>query len=873
MAVKDNKETPLMKQYYAMKAKYPDALMLFRMGDFYETFGEDAVKTAKILGITLTHRNSGNPGSSELAGFPHHAIDTYLPKLVRAGLRVAVCEQLEDPKKTKTLVKRGVIELVTPGACYGDYNNDNRSNSFLAAVYYKKGETSLALLDLATGEFLTTEGTENEITQLLNGFAPKEVIYPRGTEDKFEALFGNKFYKYPVEEWFFDADSGRERLIKQFGVQSLKGYGIEQMRMSISVAGAILGYLELTKHDTINHITGISRIDQSSHLLLDKFTLRNLEIIHPTFEGGSSLASTIDKCETPMGARMLRRWLAMPLKSPEEIQKRQDIVTDLLTGEELLDLCSDYLKEVGDLERLVAKIGVGRISPREMNQLKTSLATIPYIMEFCSKSGDNLKNFAQHLNPCTELVESIGKSLNPDAPAMLNKGNVIASGVCQELDELRQLSLHGKDLLVQMQQREIEATGIPTLKIGFNNVFGYYIEVSKSYKDKTPENWIRKQTLVNGERYITPELKEYEEKIMGAEERIAELESDIYSTLLAEAGAYIKHIQINAHYLATLDVLYSFAKSSKLYNYSKPVVDDSDIIDIKEGRHPVIEQILPVGEEYISNNLFLNQTDQQIIIITGPNMAGKSAFLRQTALIAIMAQCGCYVPAQSAHIGYLDKIFTRVGASDNISQGESTFMVEMNEAAYILNNISDRSLILFDELGRGTSTYDGISIAWAIVESLHENPKYRAKTLFATHYHELNEMERSFKKIRNFNVSVKELDNKVIFLRKLVPGGSEHSFGIQVGKMAGLPVSVTRRATEILKQLEKNSAREALNNGEPQKNLLNVAESREGLQLSFFQLDDPTLRQIRDEIVNLDVNNLTPIEALNKLNEIKKILG
>lgn len=865
MAVKDSKETPLMKQYYAMKAKYPDALMLFRMGDFYETFGEDAVKTAKILGITLTHRNSGNPGSSELAGFPHHAIDTYLPKLVRAGLRVAVCEQLEDPKKTKTLVKRGVIELVTPGACYGDYATDTRTNNFLASVYYKKGETALALLDLATGEFLTTEGTENEIIQLINGFSPKEVIYPRGSEEKFESLFGSKFYKYPVEEWFFDSSSGRERLLRQLGVISLKGFGIEEMKMSISAAGAILGYLELTKHDSIQHITSISKIDQASHLLLDKFTLRNLEIVYPAFEGGSSLASIIDKCETPMGSRMLRRWLCMPLKSPQEIAKRQGIVTALYSDSDISEECGDNLRKVGDLERLASKIGVGRISPREMNQLKESLATIPAIKEMCTKSeSPELMAISEQLIPCNSLVESICSKLKPDAPTMLNKGNVIAEGVSAELDELRQLSINGKELLLQMQQREIEATGIPTLKIGFNNVFGYYIEVSKSYRDKTPENWIRKQTLVNGERFITPELKEYEVKIMGAEERISELESEIYNNLLSEAGGYIKHIQANAHTLATLDVLTSFAKCSRQYNYTKPIVDDSDIIDIKEGRHPVIEQILPPGEEYISNDLLLNQSDQQIIIITGPNMAGKSAFLRQTALIAILAQCGCYVPAKYARIGYLDKIFTRVGASDNISQGESTFMVEMNEAAYILNNISDRSLILFDELGRGTSTYDGISIAWAIVESLHENPKHRAKTLFATHYHELNEMERSFKKIRNFNVSVKELGGKVIFLRKLIPGGSEHSFGIQVGKMAGLPVSVTQRATEILKQLES---------GNKEKDMNSVADKREGLQLSFFQLDDPTLRQIRDEIINIDINNLTPVEALNKLNDIKKILG
>ncbi len=869
MPAKDSRETPLMRQYFAMKAKYPDALMLFRMGDFYETFGEDAIKAAKILGITLTHRSSANPGSTELAGFPHHAIDTYLPKLVRAGVRVAVCEQLEDPKKTNTLVKRGIIELVTPGACYGDYATDTRTNNFLAAVYYERGMCGLALTDLATGEFLTTEGSENDIVQLLSSFDPKETIYPRGSEAKFETLFGGKYYKYPVEEWFFNPASCREKLLKQFGVTSLKGFGIEDMSYSISAAGAILGYLELTKHDTIQHITSISRIDQSSNLMLDQFTLRNLEIIHPIYEGGKSLAEVIDKTETPMGARLLRRWLTMPLKSPKEIAFRQSIVEHFVAEEGFGELVTTQLREIGDLERLASRIGVARITPREMNQLKLALeaiAPIVKVAETCNSS--ELRELLSGIDLCSSFAEEIGRTLSVDAPALLSKGNVVAEGVNAELDELRNLLSHGKELLAQMQQREIESTGIPNLKIGFNNVFGYYIEVSKLHRDKAPESWIRKQTLVNGERFITPELKEYEDKIVGAEERIAEIEADIYSQLLARAGEFIKPIQRDAHILSALDVLLSFAKVSKDYGYTKPTIDDSDRIEIKDGRHAVIERILPPGEEYIANDLYIDRDSEQILIITGPNMAGKSAFLRQSALIVILAQCGCFVPAREAHIGYIDKIFTRVGASDNISQGESTFMVEMNEAAYILNNISDRSLILFDELGRGTSTYDGISIAWAIVEALHENPKYRAKTLFATHYHELNDMARSFNRIRNFNVSVKEIDNSVIFLRKLVPGGAGHSFGIQVAKMAGLPPTITNRATEILKKLE-NTERE---NPEPVKEIRKMSETLSGVQMSFFQLDDPTLRQVRDEIANIDINNLTPIEALNKLNEIKKIV-
>lgn len=870
MAKKEGNETPLMKQYYSTKAKYPDAILLYRMGDFYETFGEDAITTSRILGITLTKRSSGSPGTVELAGFPHHAIDTYLPKLVRAGQRVAICEQLEDPKKTKFLVKRGVIELVTPGVSYSEYATDTKSNVFLASVYFNKAEAGLALLDLSTGEFLTTEGSHATIDKLLNNFQPKEVIYPRGQEARFQELFGNKFYIYPIEEWFFDRDSAAERLVKHFEVSSLKGFGIEQMNCGISAAGAVLNYLEMTKHDMVSHITSISRIDESRCVLLDKFTLRNLELLHSAYEGGRSLVGIMDRTITPMGGRTLRRWISMPLKAPEEINRRLDIVDCFIQHEnERLEVIG-LLESIGDLERLASKIGVARITPREMNQLKTALSCIGPLKETCLKTDSPmLQQMTGELDTCEVLYEKISKQLQENAPHQVVKGNVIREGVNTELDELRNISSHGKELLLQMQQRESEATGISSLKIGFNNVFGYYIEVTKSHRDKAPSTWIRKQTLVNGERYITPELKEYEDKILGAEDRILAIETELYNALLEEAAAYIRPLQADSKIIAAIDTLISFAEVSIANRYHRPEINDSDVIDIKEGRHPVIEKQLPPGEEYISNNVYLDNKKQQIIIITGPNMAGKSALLRQTALIVIMAQAGCFVPAQTASLGYVDKIFTRVGASDNISQGESTFMVEMNEAANILNNISDRSLVLFDELGRGTSTYDGISIAWAIVEYLHEQPRFHAKTLFATHYHELNEMERSFKKIKNYNVSVKEVGNRVIFLRKLVKGGSNHSFGIQVGKMAGLPQSVIKRADEILVQLENDRDK----NDAIHKNVDQIASAREGMQLSFFQLDDPILTQIRDEIAGLDINSLTPLEALNKLSEIKKITG
>jgi len=870
MAKKEGNETPLMKQYYSTKAKYPDAILLYRMGDFYETFGEDAITTSRILGITLTKRSSGSPGTVELAGFPYHALDTYLPKLVRAGQRVAICEQLEDPKKTKFLVKRGVIELVTPGVSYSEYSTDSKSNVFLASVYFNKSEAGLALLDLSTGEFLTTEGTHATIDKLLNSFQPKEVIYPKGQENRFHELFGNKFYIYPIEEWFFDRDAAAERLTKHFEVNSLKGFGIEQMDCGISAAGAVLNYLEMTKHDMISHITSISRIDESHCVLLDKFTLRNLELLHSVYEEGHSLVDIIDRTITPMGGRTLRRWICMPLKSPDEINNRLNVVDYFIQQEENRTEAENLLESIGDLERLASKIGVARITPREMNQLKIALSCIGPLKALCLKANSPaLQKMAEELDSCEALYEKISKQLQENAPHQVSKGNVIAEGVNEELDELRHISSHGKEKLLEIQQREIEATGIPSLKIGFNNVFGYYIEVTKTHKDKAPSSWIRKQTLVNGERYITPELKEYEDKILGAEDRILAIETELYNTLLQDATHYIRPLQADAKIIAAIDALISFAEVSIANHYARPVINDSDVIDIKEGRHPVIEKQLPPGEEYISNNVYLDHKKQQIIIITGPNMAGKSALLRQTALIIIMAQAGCFVPAQAATLGFVDKIFTRVGASDNISQGESTFMVEMNEAANILNNISDRSLVLFDELGRGTSTYDGISIAWAIVEYLHEHPKYRAKTLFATHYHELNEMERSFKKIKNYNVSVKEVGNKVIFLRKLVKGGSNHSFGIQVGKMAGLPQSVIKRAGEILKQLENDRDK----NNTIHKNVDQIAAEREGMQLSFFQLDDPILSQIRDEIAGLDINSLTPLEALNKLSEIKKITG
>lgn len=870
MPKKDGEETPLMQQYYTMKNKYPDAILLYRMGDFYETFGEDAVTTSRILGITLTKRSHGSPGDVALAGFPHHALDTYLPKLVRAGQRVAICEQLEDPKLTKKLVKRGVIELVTPGVSYNEYATDTKSNIFLASVYFNKTEGGLGLLDLSTGEFLATEGPFHVIDKLLNSFQPKEVVYPKGEENRFHELFGNKFYIYPIEEWFFEKEAAQDKIKKHFEVSSLKGFGIENMNCGISAAGAALSYLEMTKHDMTSHITSISRIDESNCVLLDKFTLRNLELLNSPYEEGKSLADIIDRTVTPMGSRTLRRWICMPLKSPEKINERLDIVETYIKNEEVRLETELLLRSIGDLERLASKIAGGRISPREIVQLKVALSCIPLLKEQCSKTDCSiLKTWAGELDACQELFDKIDREIQENAPNMVNKGNVITEGVNAELDELRNLSGHGKEMLLQMQQRESEATGIPSLKIGFNNVFGYYIEVTKTHKDKAPETWIRKQTLVNAERYITPELKEYEDKILGAEDKILEIETNIYNNLILYASSYIRQIQNNSKIIASVDALISYAEVSVANRYNRPEINDSDTLDIEEGRHPVIEKQLPPGEEYITNNIHLDKQQQQIIIITGPNMAGKSALLRQTALIVILAQAGCYIPAKSAKIGYIDKIFTRVGASDNISQGESTFMVEMNEAANILNNISDRSLVLFDELGRGTSTYDGISIAWAIVEYLHEHPKYHAKTLFATHYHELNEMERSFKKIKNYNVSVKETNNKVVFLRKLVKGGSNHSFGIQVGRMAGLPQSVIKRATDILKQLENDRN----NNGEIQKHVETIAKEREGMQLSFFQLEDPVLLQIRDEIAGMDINSLTPLEALNKLNEIKKITG
>lgn len=870
MTTRSETQTPLMQQYYAAKAQYPDALLLYRMGDFYETFGEDAITASKILGITLTKRSHGSPGDVELAGFPYHAIDNYLPKLVRAGQRVAICEQLEDPKKTKKIVKRGVIELVTPGVSYNENTIDNKNNVFLASVYFTKNKAGLSLLDLSTGEFLTTEGTPSTIDKLLNSFQPKEVLYPKGMENQFREFFGSKYYTYPVEVWFFEPDSARDRLKKHFEVSTLKGFGIDKLECGIAASGAILYYLDMTKHELVSHITSISRIDESSCVLLDRFTLRNLEILDSLHEGGCSLADILDRTITPMGSRTLRRWLCMPLKSPAEITERLDVVENFIRHEEERLEIEQLLHTIGDLERLASKIAVCRISPREMVQLKFALKTIPPVKEQCHRIDNPvLSALIDKLDECEALHQQIELQIQENAPALLNKGNVIAAGVNAELDELRDISTHGKELLLQMQQREIEATGIPSLKIGFNNVFGYYIEVTKTHSSKAPDTWIRKQTLVNAERYITPELKEYEEKILGAEDRIAELESNIYNELLVKASAYIKAIQTNARVISHLDALIAFANISITNQYHRPEIDESNLIDIKAGRHPVIERQLPPGESYIDNDLYLDNEKQQIIIITGPNMAGKSALLRQTALIVIMAQAGCFVPAKAARIGYVDKIFTRVGASDNISLGESTFMVEMNEAANILNNISDRSLVLFDELGRGTSTYDGISIAWAIVEFLHENPKHRAKTLFATHYHELNEMEQSFPKIKNFNVSVKEVDNKIVFLRKLVKGGSNHSFGIQVGKMAGLPQSVIKRAAEILKQLENDKDK----NGTLQKNVTRIAKEREGVQLSFFQLEDPVLLQIRDEIAGLDINSLTPLEALNKLNEIKKITG
>ena len=862
-------ETPLMKQYFEVKAKHPDAILLFRVGDFYEMYGEDAVIGAEILGIVQTKRANGVGTHIEMAGFPHHALDTYLPKLVRAGKRVAICDQLEDPKLTKKLVKRGITELVTPGVSINDNILNHKENNFLASIHFGKSTCGIAFLDISTGEFLTAEGTPDYIDKLLNNFSPKEVLIERNNKKHFEELFGPRFFIFELEDWIFTSEAAHDRLLKHFETKNLKGFGVQHLTLGIIASGAILYYLDQTQHTHISHITSLSRIEEERFVRLDKFTVRSLELVSTMNEEGTSLLQVIDKTISPMGSRLLRRWILFPLKNVQPIEERQAVVEHFFRHPDMKELLNEQLEQIGDLERIISKVAVGRVSPREVIQLKVALNAIEPIKEACQSSGDpSLARIGEQLNCCVSIRERIAKEIKQDPPSLINKGGIIAEGVNAELDELRTIAYSGKDYLLQIQQRESERTGIPSLKIAFNNVFGYYIEVRNAHKDKVPAEWIRKQTLVNAERYITEELKEYEEKILGAEEKILSLETRIFNDLVLALTDYIAPIQLNASLIGRIDCLLSFAKVAETNRYVRPVVDDSEVIDIKAGRHPVIEKQLPVGEPYIANDIYLDDEKQQIIIITGPNMAGKSALLRQTALITLMAQIGCFVPAESAHIGLVDKIFTRVGASDNISVGESTFMVEMNEAADILNNMSSHSLVLFDELGRGTSTYDGISIAWAIVEYIHEHPNSRAKTLFATHYHELNEMERSFKRIKNYNVAVKEVNNKVIFLRKLVPGGSEHSFGIHVAKMAGMPRSIVKRADEILKQLERENRQEGIT---PAKG--GVVQPNGSYQLSFFQLDDPVLSQIRDEIKNLDVNNLTPIEALNKLNEIKKIIN
>jgi len=862
-------ETPLMKQYYAVKAKHPDAVLLFRVGDFYETFGEDAIRASGILGITLTRRANGSASYVELAGFPYHALDTYLPKLVRSGARVAICEQLEDPKMTKNIVKRGITELVTPGVSYNDNILEHRENNFLASVHFDRKMAGIAFLDISTGEFLTAEGSFEYIDKLLNSFQPKEVLFQKGKGADFAALFGGKYYTFSQDDWVYTEDAANDRLMRHFETKSLKGFGVHELNYGIIASGAILHYLDLTQHHQTKHIVTLSRIEEDKYVWLDRFTIRNLELFNSINEGAKTLVQVIDKTISPMGARLLKRWIALPLKEIAAINNRQNVVEYLVKDESLKENLEEHIRQVGDLERIISKVAVIRINPREVMQLKHALQAIAPIKEICGQTDNpNLQRFAEQLNPCESIRKRIEKEIHPDPPTLVNKGHVIASGVSPELDELRELAFSGKDYLARMQEREAERTGISSLKIAFNNVFGYYIEVRNTHKDKVPPEWIRKQTLVGAERYITEELKEYESKILGAEEKILAIEVRLFNELVVALAEYIQAIQLNAAIVGQLDCLLSFATTAIEYKYFRPEINDSKDIIIRGGRHPVIEHQLPLGESYISNDVTLNQDDQQVIIITGPNMAGKSALLRQTALIVLMAQIGSFVPAEAAQIGFVDKIFTRVGASDNISLGESTFMVEMNEAASILNNISDRSLILLDELGRGTSTYDGISIAWSIVEYIHEHPKSKAKTMFATHYHELNEMEKSFGRVKNFNVSVKEVGNKVIFLRKLVPGGSNHSFGIHVARMAGMPPSVVRRADEILLQLEDTHRKEGLS-----KPLEGMAEKREGFQMSIFQLDDPVLKQIRDEIKNLDINQLTPLEALNKLNDIKKITG
>ncbi|ANR72221.1 DNA mismatch repair protein MutS [Prevotella scopos JCM 17725] len=884
MAKEDKGLTPMMKQFFSMKAQHPGALMLFRCGDFYETYGEDAVESARILGITLTRRNNGGNGDSiEMAGFPHHALDTYLPKLIRAGKRVAICDQLEDPKKKREaikgkkgltamdkMVKRGITELVTPGVAMSDNVLNYKENNFLAAVHFGKGSCGVSFLDISTGEFLTGEGTFDYVEKLLGNFQPKEVLFDRAKKQDFERYFGTRLCTFEMDDWVFTDQTARQKLLKHFGTKNLKGFGVDHLNNGVVAAGAILQYLEITQHTQINHITSLARIEEDKYVRMDRFTIRSLELIAPMNEDGSSLLNVIDNTVTPMGGRMLRRWMVFPLKDEKPINERLDVVDYLFREPDFRECINEQFHRIGDLERIISKVAVGRVSPREVVQLKNALMAIQPVKTACLYAkSDTLKRIGEQLNLCESLRDRIEKEIQPDPPQLVNKGDVIALGYNQELDDLRSIRDNGKQYLLEIQEKEIAQTGITSLKIGFNNVFGYYLEVRNTFKDKVPENWIRKQTLAQAERYITPELKEYEEKILGADEKILALETQLYMELIQDMQEFIPQIQINANLIAHLDCLLSFMKVSQLQRYVRPVVDDSEVLDIKQGRHPVIETQLPIGEQYVPNDVLLDTERQQIMMITGPNMAGKSALLRQTALIVLLAQIGCFVPAERARIGMVDKIFTRVGASDNISLGESTFMVEMTEASNILNNVTPRSLVLFDELGRGTSTYDGISIAWAIVEYLHEHSRAQARTLFATHYHELNEMEKNFPRIKNFNVSVKQVDGKIIFVRKLEKGGSEHSFGIHVAEIAGMPRSIVKRANVILKELEADNAQV----GSVGKAAVErLDQSREGVQLSFFQLDDPVLTQIRDEILGLDVNNLTPVEALNKLNDIKKIL-
>ncbi len=885
MAKSDPSQTPMMRQFFSMKTKHPDALLLFRCGDFYETYGDDAVEASRILGITLTKRNNGgNSGDVAMAGFPHHALDTYLPKLVRAGKRVAICDQLEDPKKKRAaikgkkgltemdkMVKRGITELVTPGVAMGDNVLNYKENNFLAAVQFGKNACGVSFLDISTGEFLTDEGSVDYVEKLLGNFAPKEVLFDRTRKKDFEDHFGTKYCVFELDDWVFTEQTARQKLLRHFGTKNLKGFGVEHLKNGIIAAGAIMQYLEITQHTHINHITSLARIDEERYVRLDKFTIRSLELLQPMQEDGKSLLDVVDQTVTPMGGRMLRRWMVFPLKDPRRISQRLDVVEYFFRKPDFRSLIDEQLHRMGDLERIISKVAVGRVSPREIVQLRNALDAIRPVKNAClNADNESLRRIGEQLNLCESLKNRIEKEIQPDPPQLVSKGDVIADGYNEQLDDLRSISRNGKDYLLQIQQRESERTGIPSLKVGFNNVFGYYLEVRNPFKDKVPQEWIRKQTLVQAERYITPELKDYEEKILGADEKILELEAQLFQELINAMQEYIPQIQINANVLAHIDCLLGFAKVSEQNCYVRPVIATDDVLDIKQGRHPVIETQLPLGERYIPNDVFLDTDTQQIMMITGPNMAGKSALLRQTALIVLLAQIGCFVPAESAKVGIVDKIFTRVGASDNISLGESTFMVEMTEAADILNNVTSHSLVLFDELGRGTSTYDGISIAWAIVEYLHENPKAQARTLFATHYHELNEMEKNFQRIKNYNVSVREVDGKVIFLRKLERGGSEHSFGIHVAEIAGMPRSIVKRANVILKELEKDN--EGVGQAGKPSTAERLAKHEDGVELSFFQLDDPVLRQIRDEIIGLDINNLTPVEALNKLNEIKRIV-